>query len=164
MGEQLQSGTGAVPKVGNSLPLRDILLGTLIHNVELKPGKGGAIARAAGTVCQLMAKEGKYAQVRLPSGEVRKVLLECRATIGQVGNLDHENINIGKAGRVRWMGRRPHNRGVSMNPIDHPLGGGEGKSSGGRHPCSPWGQPAKGYRTRRNKRTDKMIIRRRGKK
>jgi len=164
VGETIDSGPGIRQKVGNALPLREIVLGSMIHNVELKPGKGAAIARAAGTVCQLMAKEGNYAQLRLPSGEVRKVHLECRATIGQVGNLDHENVTLGKAGRVRWLGRRPHNRGVSMNPVDHPLGGGEGKSSGGRHPCSPWGQPAKGYKTRRKKkRSDKLILRRRGK-
>jgi len=163
VGDTVGSGSRVAQKRGNTLPLREIVMGSQIHNVELKPGKGAAIARAAGTVCQLMAKEGEYAQVRLPSGEVRKVHLDCRATLGQVGNLDHENVSIGKAGRMRWLGRRPHNRGVSMNPVDHPLGGGEGKSSGGRHPCSPWGQPAKGYKTRRNKRTTKMILRRRGK-
>jgi large subunit ribosomal protein L2 len=162
VGDTVQSGEGAVQKVGHTLALRDIVLGSQIHNIELKPGKGGAIARSAGSVCQLMAKEGDYAQVKMPSGEVRKIHLNCRATIGQVGNTDHENLSIGKAGRKRWMGRRPHNRGVSMNPVDHPLGGGEGKSSGGRHPCSPWGQPAKGYKTRRNKRTSSMIVRRRG--
>lgn len=163
VGDQIDSGSKVKQKVGNTLPLKDILVGSMVHNVELKPGKGGAIARSAGTVCQLMAREGEYAQLRLPSGEVRRVHVECRATIGQVGNLDHENISYGKAGRVRWLGRKPHNRGVSMNPVDHPLGGGEGKSSGGRHPCSPWGQPAKGYKTRRNKRTRNMILRRRGK-
>lgn len=162
VGDTVQSGEGAVQKVGHTLALRDIVLGSQIHNIELKPGKGGAIARSAGSVCQLMAKEGDYAQVKMPSGEVRKIHLNCRATIGQVGNTDHENLSIGKAGRKRWMGRRPHNRGVSMNPVDHPLGGGEGKSSGGRHPCSPWGQPSKGFKTRRNKRTSSMIVRRRG--
>jgi len=163
VGETIYSGGKAKQVLGNSLALSDILVGSMIHNVELKPGKGAAVARSAGAVCQLMAKEGDYAQIKLPSGEVRKVHLTCRATIGQVGNTDHENVSIGKAGRKRWLGRRPHNRGVSMNPIDHPLGGGEGKSSGGRHPCSPWGQPAKGFKTRNNKRTDSMIVRRRGK-
>jgi large subunit ribosomal protein L2 len=163
VGDEVQSGSKARPRNGNTLPLKDIMVGSMIHNIELKPGKGGAMVRSAGTSAQLMAKEGKYAQVKLPSGEVRKVHLECRATLGQVGNTDHENVTLGKAGRKRWLGRRPHNRGVSMNPIDHPLGGGEGKSSGGRHPCSPWGQPSKGYKTRRNKRTSSMIIRRRKK-
>lgn len=163
VGDLIHSGSKAKQAVGNTMPLKDILVGALIHNVELKPGKGAAVARSAGTVCQLMAKEGDYAQVRMPSGEVRRIHQTCRATIGQVGNSDHENIVGGKAGRTRWLGRRPHNRGVTMNPIDHPLGGGEGRSSGGRHPCSPWGQPAKGYKTRKNKRTSKMIVRRRGK-
>ncbi len=151
-------------KPGNSMPLRNIPLGTLIHNIEMRPGKGGQIVRSAGTAAQLMAKEGKYVQIRLPSGEVRMILNTCRATIGQVGNLDHENISIGKAGRSRWMGRRPHVRGVAMNPVDHPMGGGEGRSSGGRHPCSPWGWPTKGYRTRRKKPSDAFIVRRRYKK
>jgi large subunit ribosomal protein L2 len=163
VGEMINSGEKVDQRVGNTLPLSEILLGSTIHNVELKPGKGAAVARSAGAACQLMAKEGQYAQVRLPSGEVRRVHISCRATIGQVGNTEHENVNVGKAGRKRWMGRRPRNRGVSMNPIDHPMGGGEGRSSGGRHPCSPWGKPAKGYKTRRNKRTDEMILRRRGK-
>jgi len=164
VGDMVESGPQAKQKIGNTLPLKDIVIGTMVHNIELKPGKGAAIARSAGTTAQLMAREGDYAQLKLPSGEFRKIHINCRATIGQVGNTDHENITWGKAGRKRWLGRRPHNRGVSMNPIDHPLGGGEGKSSGGRHPCSPWGQPAKGYKTRHRKFTDKMIIRRRGKK
>jgi large subunit ribosomal protein L2 len=147
--------------VGNAMPLAKIPLGTVIHNVELKQGGGGQLVRSAGGGAQLMAKEGSYAQIKLPSGEVRKVHHLCYATIGQVGNLDHENISFGKAGRNRWLGRRPHNRGVSMNPVDHPMGGGEGKASGGRHPCSPWGMPAKGFKTRRNKRSDPMIVRRR---
>ncbi len=149
---------------GNCLPIESIPLGTIIHNVELKPGKGGQMARSAGTSVQLVAKEGAYAHVKLPSGEVRKVHRNCRATIGQVGNLDHENITYGKAGRKRWLGRRPHNRGVSMNPVDHPHGGGEGKTAGGRHPSTPWGVPTKGYKTRNNKRTDRFIIRRRRQK
>jgi len=146
---------------GNCLPLEHIPLGTTVHNLELKPGKGGQLVRSAGAGAQLVAKEGGYAQVKLPSGEVRMILLRCRATVGQVGNLDHENISRGKAGRTRWLGRRPHNRGVSMNPVDRPHGGGEGKTSGGRHPCTPWGVPTKGYKTRNNKRTNRFIIRRR---
>ncbi len=151
-------------KPGNCMPLKNIPLGTLVHNIEMRPGKGGQIVRSAGTAGQVMAKEGKYVLLRLPSGELRLFLRECRATIGQVGNLDHENISIGKAGRSRWLGRRPHVRGVAMNPVDHPMGGGEGKSSGGRHPCSPWGWPTKGYRTRKKKPSDKFIVRRRFKK
>jgi len=151
-------------KPGNVLPLRHIPLGTQIHNVEMRPGRGAQIARSAGTYAQLMAKEGRYAQVKLPSGEVRMFLIDCRATIGLVGNLEHENTSLGKAGRKRWLGRRPKVRGVAMNPVDHPMGGGEGKASGGRHPCSPWGVPAKGYRTRKkNKLSDKYIVRRRKK-
>ncbi|RKX60882.1 MAG: 50S ribosomal protein L2 [Thermodesulfobacteriota bacterium] len=150
---------------GNCMPLKNIPLGTLVHNVELRPGKGGQIVRSAGSSAQIMAKEGKYVQLRLPSGEVRMFLNTCRATVGQVGNLDHENIKLGKAGRSRWLGRRPRVRGVAMNPVDHPMGGGEGKSSGGRHPCSPWGMPAKGYRTRKkNKPSDSFIVRSRHKK
>ena len=164
VGDEVLSSRQADIKPGNSLPLRNIPQGTRVHNVELKIGAGGQLARSAGCGIQLLAKEGDWAQLRLPSGEVRKVHLECRATIGQVGNIQHSNIPHGKAGRTRWLGRRPHNRGVSMNPVDHPMGGGEGRSSGGRHPCSPWGQKAKGARTRNNKRTDKMIVRRRGKK
>ena len=146
---------------GNSMPLRYIPDGAIIHNVELHIGHGGQLARSAGNSIQLMAKEGDWALLRMPSGEVRKVHVNCRATIGSVGNSRHSNIKIGKAGRKRWLGRRPHNRGVSMNPVDHPMGGGEGRSSGGRHPCTPWGVPTKGYRTRNNKRTDKFIVKRR---
>jgi len=148
---------------GNAMPLRFIPLGTIIHNIELRKNKGGQIARSAGTGAQILAKEGEYAQVRLPSSEIRKIHLDCRASIGQIGNLDHQNISIGKAGRNRWKGRRPHVRGTAMNPVDHPHGGGEGKSKGGRNPVSPTGQPAKGYKTRRNKRTQKFIVRRRSK-
>jgi large subunit ribosomal protein L2 len=148
---------------GNCLPLKNIPLGTLIHNVELRPGKGGQIARSAGSAVQLVAREGEYASVKMPSGEIRKILVQCVATIGQVGNLDHENVSIGKAGRSRWLGKRPHVRGVAMNPVDHPLGGGEGKTSGGRHPVSPWGQPTKGFKTRRRKDTDRFIVQKRTK-
>lgn len=148
-------------KVGNAMPLKNIPLGSFIHNVELKIGKGGQLARSAGSYAQLMAKEKNYAQLKLPSGEIRLVHVECRATLGQVGNLDHENITIGKAGKSRWLGRRPKVRGVAMNPVDHPMGGGEGKSSGGRHPCSPWGQLAKGKKTRSKKNSDSLIIKRR---
>jgi len=164
VGATLVASRHADIKPGNSLTLRFIPPGTSIHNVELKKGKGGQLVRSAGVAAQLMAKDGDYAQVRLPSGEIRKVHLDCRATIGQVSNIDHANISLGKAGRSRWLGRRPHNRGVTMNPVDHPMGGGEGRTSGGRHPCSPWGQLAKGLKTRNNKRTDSMIIRRRGSK
>jgi large subunit ribosomal protein L2 len=157
----VMAGEDAPVNAGNALPLRKMPLGTQLHNIELRPGKGGQMVRSAGTGAQLMARDGSYAQVRLPSGEVRKVHVECYATVGQVGNIDHENISWGKAGRTRHKGFRPHNRGVVMNPVDHPMGGGEGKTSGGRHPVSPWGQPAKGYKTRRNKRTTGMIVRRR---
>ena len=163
LGDSVLSGTGAEIKPGNAIPLKEIPLGTTVHNIELNIGHGGQMARSAGSYGQLMAKEGKYAQIRMPSGEVRMVLLECKATIGQVGNLDHENISIGKAGRKRWMGKRPHVRGVAMNPVDHPHGGGEGKSSGGRHPVTPWGVPTKGFRTRKRKTSDKLIVRRRSK-
>jgi large subunit ribosomal protein L2 len=146
---------------GNTLPLKLIPAGTMIHNIELRKGKGGQMVRSAGGAAQLVAKEGEYAQVKLPSGEVRKVHLECVATVGQVGNLEHKNVSIGKAGRTRWLGRRPHNRGVAMNPVDHPHGGGEGKTSGGRHPVTPWGKPTKGAKTRNNKRTQGFIIKRR---
>ncbi len=149
---------------GNTMTIRSIPLGTWVHNVELKIGKGGQLARSAGAYAMIAAKEGRYAQLRLPSGEVRLVLQECRATVGQVGNLDFEKIKIGKAGRNRWLGKRPQSRGVAMNPVDHPHGGGEGKSSGGRHPVTPWGVPTKGYKTRSNRRTDKFIVRRRNKK
>ena len=164
VGSEVISGETAPINPGNALPLHKIPVGTIVHNIELKIGKGGQLVRSAGAGAQLMAKEGRYAQVKLPSGEVRKVHINCYATIGQVGNLDHENISLGKAGRKRWLGRRPHNRGVTMNPVDHPMGGGEGRSSGGRHPCTPWGVPTKGYKTRNNKRTDGMIIRRRKKR
>ncbi|MFQ5863621.1 MAG: 50S ribosomal protein L2 [bacterium] len=158
VGDQVRSGEKAEIRVGNAMLLKNIPLGTLVHNVELVPRKGGQLARGAGTYAQLMAKEGDYAQLKLPSGEVRMVRQECRATVGQVGNVDHENISLGKAGRKRWLGRRPHVRGVAMNPVDHPMGGGEGKSSGGRHPCSPWGKPAKGGKTRKKKKSDAYII------
>jgi large subunit ribosomal protein L2 len=161
VGDTVVSAKSADIKPGNALPLRNIPLGTMIHNIEMKIGAGGQLARSAGAGAQLMAKEGDWGQVRLPSGEVRMVHLNCKATIGQVGNIDHANIQWGKAGRLRWKGRTPHNRGVTMNPVDHPMGGGEGKSSGGRHPCSPWGMPTKGYKTRVNKATDKFIVRRR---
>ena len=161
VGDTIVSANSADIKPGNCLPMRYIPLGTAIHNVELKIGAGGQMARSAGTGAQLMAKEGDWASVRLPSGEVRKVHLDCRATIGQIGNIEHVNVEIGKAGRSRWLGRRPHNHGVTMNPVDHPMGGGEGRSSGGRHPVSPWGMPTKGYKTRHNKATDKFIVRRR---
>lgn len=163
-GDSVVSSRHADIKVGNALPIRFIPLGTVIHNLELKIGKGAQLVRSAGSAAQLIAKEGDWGQVRLPSGEIRKLHLDCRATIGQVSNPDHANITLGKAGRSRWLGRRPHNRGVSMNPVDHPMGGGEGRTSGGRHPCSPWGQLAKGLKTRHNKRTDSMIIKRRGAK
>ncbi len=162
IGDTIVSSERADIKPGNTMPIKNIPLGSLIHNVELKIGRGGQLIRSAGTYGQLMAKEEDYAQVRLPSGEVRKILLGCKATIGQVGNIDHENISIGKAGRSRWLGRRPKVRGVAMNPVDHPMGGGEGKSSGGRHPCTPWGVPTKGHKTRKNKNTDKYIVKRRG--
>lgn len=158
VGSMLISSEQAEILPGNTLSLKNIPVGTNICNIELKPGKGGQIARSAGVYAQLMAKEGKYALLKLPSGEVRKILTECKATIGEIGNADHENISIGKAGRTRWLGVRPTVRGIAMNPVDHPHGGGEGKSKGGNHPQSPWGQPAKGYKTRQNKRTDKFIV------
>ncbi len=160
----VESGPDADIKPGNALPLSNIPLGTQIHNLELRAGKGGQIVRSAGTYAQLMAKEDRYALIRLPSGEVRMVLLNCRATVGQLGNVAHEKIELGKAGRKRWLGRRPKVRGVAMNPVDHPMGGGEGRSSGGRHPCSPWGVPTKGYKTRKNKSSDRLIVKRRSKK
>jgi len=163
-GDTLMSGPQADILPGNALPIRNIPLGTLVHNVELQPGKGGQLCRSAGTLAQLLAKEGDHANIKLPSGEVRQVKLDCMATIGQVSNLDHENVSVGKAGRVRWKGFRPTVRGTVMNPVDHPMGGGEGRTSGGRHPCSPWGQLAKGKKTRNNKRTDGMIVKRRGEK
>jgi len=158
VGAVVMSGKGAPHKTGNCLPLSHILDGTVVHAVELKIGKGASIARAAGTSVQVMGREGDYARLKMPSSEVRMVHINCRATIGQASNTDHENITIGKAGRTRWLGKRPHVRGVAMNPVDHPLGGGEGRSSGGRHPCTPWGKPTKGYKTRRNKRTKNMIL------
>jgi large subunit ribosomal protein L2 len=163
VGDQILSGKGAEIRTGNTVPLREIPLGTHVHNIELNIGHGGQLARSAGSYAQLMAKEGKYAQIKLPSGEVRMVLQDCRATIGQIGNLDYENISIGKAGRNRWLGKRPHVRGVAMNPVDHPHGGGEGKSSGGRHPVTPWGVPTKGYKTRVKKASDRLIVKRRNK-
>jgi len=162
VGDVVVSGQGSDIKPGNTLPLQNIPLGALIHNVELRPGQGGRLVRSAGTVAQLMAREGKYAQVKLPSGEVRMIPVLCTATLGQVGNIDQENVKLGKAGRNRWRGRRPSVRGVAMNPVDHPLGGGEGKSSGGRHPVTPWGVPTKGYKTRSRKKTsNKFIVKRR---
>jgi large subunit ribosomal protein L2 len=146
---------------GNALPLKNIPVGTIIHNIEFKVGKGGQIARTAGAAATLMAKEGKHALIKMPSGELRKIILECRATVGQVGNVEHSNIKIGKAGRSRWLGKRPHVRGTVMNPVDHPHGGGEGKTKGGRIPVTPWGKPTKGYKTRRNKQTQKFIVKRR---
>ena len=163
-GSTIISGPDADIRPGNTLPLRNIPLGTQIHNIELRPGKGGQIVRSAGTFAQLMAKEDRYALIKLPSSEVRMVLLNCMATIGQLGNVDHENTTLGKAGRKRWSGRRPIVRGVAMNPIDHPMGGGEGRSSGGRHPCTPWGKPTKGYRTRKNRKTDRFIVTKRSNK
>ena len=163
VGDTVVAGENVDILPGNALPLRNIPLGTMVHNVELKAGRGGQIARGAGSAVQVVAKEGEYATVKLPSGEIRRVQLVCMATIGQVGNLDHENVSIGKAGRSRWLGRRPHVRGVAMNPVDHPLGGGEGKTSGGRHPVSPWGMPTKGYKTRNRKSTDRFIVTRRPK-
>ncbi len=160
----VQSGVGAEVRPGNALPLVNIPLGTTIHNIELKPGKGGQLIRSAGGSAQVMGRDGAYVQIRLKSGEMRKVLSTCMATVGQVGNVDHENVVVGKAGRTRWKGKRPHVRGVVMNPVDHPHGGGEGKSGQGNpHPVSPWGTPAKGYKTRKNKATDKFIISRRKK-
>jgi len=164
VGDQVVSGPEADIVVGNALPLRNIPAGTQIHNLELHLGRGGQLVRSAGGSAQLLAKEGDYAQVRLPSGEVRKVHMDCMASIGQVGNVDHENVAIGKAGRRRWMGIRPTVRGVAMNPVDHPLGGGEGRTSGGRHPVTPWGKPTRGYKTRNNKQTDRFIVKRREKK
>jgi len=164
VGQKIISTNGPADIVpGNSLPLRYIPLGTIIHNIEILAGKGGQVARSAGAGGQVLAKEGDYAHVRMPSSEIRLIHLNCRATIGQVGNLDHQNIAIGKAGRTRWLGRRPHVRGTAMNPIDHPHGGGEGRSKGGRHPVSPEGLPTKGYKTRKNKRTQVFIVRRRSK-
>ncbi len=164
IGDEIEAGENVEIKPGNALPIRKIPIGSLIHNVELKIGKGGQLIRSAGSSAQLVAKENKYAHIKMPSGELRLVHVDCYATIGQVSNADHSNISLGKAGRKRWLGKRPRVRGVAMNPVDHPMGGGEGRSSGGRHPCTPWGKPTKGYRTRKNKFTDKFIVRRRNKK
>lgn len=164
VGRTVLSGPEADILVGNALPIKNIPAGTVIHSIELRPGKGAQMARAAGCQAQLVSKEGDYALLKLPSGEVRRVEVGCMATVGQVGNTDHENVSLGKAGRKRWMGKRPHNRGVSMNPVDHPHGGGEGKTSGGRNPVTPWGQPTRGFKTRNNKRTDKWIVTHRSKK
>ncbi len=162
VGSSIFSGIDADIVVGNTLPLANIPLGTFIHNLELKPGKGGQLARSAGSSCIVVAKDERYTQIKLPSGEVRMILNTCRATIGVVSNLEHENISLGKAGRSRWLGRRPKVRGVAMNPVDHPMGGGEGKTSGGGHPVSPWGLPAKGYKTRKKKNlSNKFIVKRR---
>jgi len=164
VGDALQSGPSAPIRAGNCLPLRNIPVGSIVHCIELKPGKGAQLARSAGSSVQLVAREGQYATVRLRSGEMRKVLADCRATLGEVSNSEHNLRKLGKAGATRWRGVRPTVRGVAMNPVDHPHGGGEGRTSGGRHPVSPWGTPTKGYKTRKNKRTDKLIVRRRGKK
>ena len=164
VGDRIVSGAEADVMVGNALTLENIPAGTAMHNLELQPGKGAQVVRSAGTSAQLLSKEGTIGLVRLPSGEVRRFHLRCMATIGQLGNPDHEKVSLGKAGRKRWMGKRPNVRGVAMNPVDHPLGGGEGKSSGGRHPVTPWGKPTRGYKTRNNRRTDRFIARRRGKK
>jgi large subunit ribosomal protein L2 len=164
VGDRVQTGARAEIRPGNVLPLSAMPLGTVVHNVELKPGRGGQMVRAAGGAAQLMAREGKYAQLKLPSGETRRVLVRCLATVGQIGNLDHENVSLGKAGRTRWLGWRGNVRGVAMNPVDHPHGGGEGRTSGGRHPVTPWGVPTKGHRTRRNRRTQKFIVRSRREK
>ena len=164
VGRTISSGPEADILIGNALPLKNIPAGTVVHNIELRPGKGGQMARSAGAQAQLISKEGGIALLKLPSGETRRVPIECMATIGQVGNVEHENESLGKAGRSRWKGRMPHNRGVSMNPVDHPHGGGEGKTSGGRHPVTPWGQPTRGFKTRNNKRTDRWIVTRKAKK
>jgi len=161
VGDSVLSGASPEIRPGNAMPLEKIPLGTFVHNVEMKKGKGGQMARVAGSYVQIMAKENDLVQLRLPSGEVRMVRIDCRATIGQVGNTDHENVSVGKAGRSRWLGRRPHVRGVAQNPVDHPMGGGEGKSSGGRHPCTPWGKPTKGFKTRKTKPSDRLIVKRR---
>jgi large subunit ribosomal protein L2 len=164
VGDRVQSGDDADIRTGNALALEKIPLGTIVHAIEGKPGKGAQLVRAAGMGAQLMAREGRYATLRMPSGEHRRVHVRCMATVGQVGNTDHENQTIGKAGRARWKGKRPNVRGVAMNPVDHPMGGGEGKTSGGRHPCTPWGKPTKGHKTRNSPRTDKFIVKRRGKR
>ncbi len=164
VGDELMSGPAAELRPGNTLPLANLPLGSVVHAVEMKAGKGAQLVRSAGASAQLMAREGRYATLRMPSGEMRMIHVSCLATLGQVGNLDHENVSVGKAGRARWVGRRPIVRGVAMNPVDHPMGGGEGRSSGGRHPCTPWGKPTKGHKTRKKSRSDKYIVKRRGKK
>jgi large subunit ribosomal protein L2 len=164
VGQKVMSGPDADILLGNALPLKNIPPGTIVHNIELRPGKGAQMARSAGSQAQLVSREGGIALLKLPSGEVRRVQSDCMATIGAVGNSDHENVSLGKAGRTRWLGKSPHNRGVTMNPVDHPHGGGEGKTSGGRHPVTPWGQPTRGYKTRNNKRTDKWIVTRKSNK
>ena len=164
VGRTVMAGPDADILPGNALPLKNIPPGTVVHNVELKPGKGGQMARSAGAQIQLVSRETEYALLKLPSGETRRVRVECMATVGQVGNVEHENVSLGKAGRKVWMGKRPHNRGVTMNPVDHPHGGGEGRTSGGRHPVTPWGVPTRGFKTRNNKRTDKFIVARKSKK
>jgi large subunit ribosomal protein L2 len=164
VGATVVSGPDADILVGNALPLKNIPAGTTVHAVELRPGKGAQMARSAGAQAQLVSRDAEFALLKLPSGEVRRVPAGCQATVGQVGNLDHENVSLGKAGRTRHLGKRPHNRGVSMNPVDHPHGGGEGRTSGGRHPVTPWGQPTRGFKTRNNKRTDKFIVTRKSKK
>jgi len=164
VGMTVSSGPAADILVGNALPLKNMPAGTVVHNIELRPGKGAQMARSAGAQAQLVNKEGEIALLKLPSGEIRRVPLDCMATVGQVGNVEHENVSLGKAGRKRWLGKMPHNRGVSMNPVDHPHGGGEGKTSGGRHPVTPWGQPTRGFKTRNNKRTNKWIVTRKSKK
>lgn len=163
VGDELMSGADAPIRSGNTMSLKDLPIGSVIHNIEMRPGKGAQLMRAAGAYASLLGREGKYAIIRCRSGEMRRIHVDCRATLGVVSNKQHNLAKLGKAGRKRWLGRRPHVRGVAMNPIDHPMGGGEGRTSGGRHPCTPWGQPTKGYRTRNNKRTQKFIIRRRAK-
>ncbi len=164
IGDVIARGSALDVAPGNAMPLSDMPLGTTVHNIEIKPGKGGQVARGAGSGAQVMAKDGEFVLLRLPSGEIRQFRRDCIATVGQVGNIDHEQISLGKAGRARWMGRRAHSRGVAMNPVDHPMGGGEGKSSGGRHPCTPWGKPTKGYKTRKKQQSDQYIIERRKKR
>lgn len=164
VGDEVISGEKVEPKPGNSMPLRNIPLGLMVHNIEMQRGRGGQLVRSAGGMAQLVAKEGRYAHISLPSGEIRKIFLDCRATIGQLGNIEHQNVSLGKAGRSRWLGRRPHVRGVARNPYCHPMGGGEGRTKGGRHPCSPWGKPAKGGRTRKPKKLSNSAIVRRRKK
>jgi len=161
VGDVIQSGSGLEVQTGNAMPLWDMPLGSMVHNIEMKPGKGAQVARGAGAAAQVMAKEYPFVLLRLPSGEMRRFSSDCLAVIGQVGNLDHEKVSLGKAGRNRWRGRRSHTRGVAKNPVDHPMGGGEGKSSGGRHPCTPWGKPTKGYKTRKKQASDKLIVERR---